>query len=92
MHNLPQDLGEFSDQLIFSPPVPEQTIHRSRRTYHRLKLTGCRKLQQSAVQVLSRRGGRVAECTGLENQRTFTRTGGSNPPLSAFNPDRLASP
>ncbi len=31
-----------------------------------------------------RRGGGVAERTGLENRRTFTGTGGSNPPLSAF--------
>src|SRR5688500_2420416 len=30
-----------------------------------------------------RRGGRVAECGGLENRCTLTGTGGSNPPLSA---------
>ena len=29
------------------------------------------------------RGGRVVECTGLENQHTFTGIGGSNPPPSA---------
>ena len=29
------------------------------------------------------RGGRVVECTGLENQQGFTPFGGSNPPLSA---------
>ena len=31
-----------------------------------------------------RRGDRVAECTGLENQRAFTGTVGSNPTLSAI--------
>ena len=30
------------------------------------------------------RGGRVVECTGLENQQGFTPFGGSNPPLSAM--------
>ena len=32
------------------------------------------------------RGGRVVECTGLENQHTFTGIGGSNPPPSANDP------
>ena len=29
------------------------------------------------------RVGRAVECTGLENRRTLTGSGGSNPPLSA---------
>ena len=28
------------------------------------------------------KGGRVVECSGFENQRGFTVTGGSNPSLS----------
>ena len=31
-----------------------------------------------------RRGGRVVECTGLENRRARKCTGGSNPSLSAI--------
>jgi hypothetical protein len=33
---------------------------------------------------LNRRGGRVVECTGLENRRRFIPTQGSNPCLSAI--------
>ena len=36
------------------------------------------------------RGGRVVECTGLENQQGFTPFGGSNPPLSATMPKCLS--
>ncbi len=35
-----------------------------------------------------RRGGRVVECTGLENRRPFTRTVGSNPTPSASRAER----
>ena len=42
-----------------------------------------RRLSGTTVSIHNRRGGRVAECTGLLNRRTPTRcTAGSNPALS----------
>ena len=35
------------------------------------------------IKKATKRSGRVVDCTGLENRRSFTGSGGSNPPSSA---------
>ena len=43
-----------------------------------------KELADAVKALVSRRGDRAAECTGLENLRVFTGTVGSNPTLSAI--------
>lgn len=50
-------------------------------TVFRKKLIISENLCYNSFEVLWK-GGRVVECSGFENQRGFTVTGGSNPSLS----------
>ncbi|GIT31740.1 MAG: hypothetical protein Ct9H300mP1_37860 [Planctomycetaceae bacterium] len=80
---------------VFWSRSEEGEALRSRRQKKKGKKDGPRRAEEVSGRSgpsrrrFRRRGGRVAECTGLENRRRVTATGGSNPPLSALLTCRL---